>query len=207
MADHDELDPFLASVARELKRPVHVDAGFDDRVMAALEPGVIPLPTARRVAAPLPWYRRSLSVTITPLRGVAAAAALAGIVAMSLFRSGTSPVTQVATAPDTSLALRPVANTTFDPENQVQQQQFLILVPNAQSVSLVGDFNDWDAARTQMKRVSDDGVWSVTVPLRPGRYEFQYEIDGARRMTDPSRPQTSSEFGSPNSVVTIEGKE
>lgn len=207
MADQDELDPFLATIARELKRPVHLDARFDERVMASLEPGVIPLPSARRMPVLQPWYRRTLSVTVTPLRALATAAALTGIVAFSLVRARSTPDTQVARLPDHSLIMTPVANTTPAPGSDVEQKQFIIMVPGAKTVSLVGDFNDWDATKTPMERVSDDGAWSVTLPLHAGRYEFQYEIDGVRRMTDPSRLQTSSDFGSPNSIVTIEGKE
>ena len=202
MADHDELDPLLATIARELKRPVHLDARFDDRVMAALEPGIIPLPVSHRAAQP--WYRRSLSFTVTPLRAMAAAAALTGIVALGATRLRSAPASQVARVPD-SLTLRPVANTGPAVTDGMRYQQFIIVVPDAREVALVGDFNDWDGSLTPMERVADDGTWSVTVPLRPGRYEFQYEVDGARRLSDPSRPQTSSDFGSPNSVVTVEG--
>ena len=202
MSDHDELDPLLATIARELKRPVHLDTRFDDRVMSALEPGVIPLPVMRRIAQP--WYRRTLSFTVTPLRAAAAAAAFAGIVALGVTRTGSIADTQVARVPD-SLQLQSVANTTPATADGMRYQQFIIVVPGAREVSLVGDFNDWDGGRTPMERVADDGTWSVTVPLRPGRYEFQYEVDGDRRLSDPSRPQTSSDFGSPNSVVTVEG--
>jgi len=74
-------------------------------------------------------------------------------------------------------------------------------------VSLVGDFSDWDASRFKMERVSDDGAWSITVPLPPGRYEYQFEVDGKLRITDPTRPQTSSDFGSANSVLTVEHRD
>jgi hypothetical protein len=205
VADHDELDPFLASIARELKRPVHLDARFDERVMSALEPGIIPMPGVRRT--PQPWYRRPFSVTVTPIRMMAAAAALVGVASVSLLRSGASTALQVADnrVPD-SVVLQPVANVTPAPADRAVAEQFIIVAPGATSVSLVGEFNDWDATRTPMQRVSDDGTWLVTVPLMPGRYEFQYEIDGVRR-TDPSRPQTSSDFGSPNSVVSVQGRE
>lgn len=202
MADHDELDPFLATIARELRRPVHLDVRFDDRVMTALEPGILPLPVTHRAAQP--WYRRSRSFTVTPLRAMAAAAALAGIVALGATRLRPTTASQVARIPD-SLTLQPVANTAAAVSDGVRYQQFIIVVPDAREVSVVGDFNDWDGTLTPMERVADDGTWSVTVPLRPGRYEFQYEVDGGRRLSDPSRPQTSSDFGSPNSVVTVEG--
>lgn len=206
MADHDDLDPFLSSIARELKRPVHLDARFDERVMSALEPGIIPLPRMHRT--PQPWYRRRLSVTITPVRLMATAAALVGFASLSLIRTGATIAPRFAGNTDTTAGtLQPVANVTVAPTNKAVAEQFIIVAPGAQSVSLVGEFNDWDATRTPMQRVSDDGTWLVTVPLMPGRYEFQYEIDGVRRVTDPSRPQSSSEFGSPNSVVSVQGRE
>lgn len=198
----------MASIARELKRPVQLDARLDERVMAALEPGVIPLPMGRRPVSIEPWYRRHFSVTVTPLRAVAAAAALVGIASLSLLRIGASNALQVASAPTPTSTLQPVANVTADsaPVAAVSTQ-FIIVVPGATSVSLVGEFNDWDASRTPMQKVSDDGTWMASVPLLPGRYEFQYQVDGDKRITDPSRPQAASEFGSPNSVVTVLGKE
>ncbi len=115
-----------------------------------------------------------------------------------------SPVASLAS---TDLTLQPVGNVTKAPSTAAVQQLFIIIAPSATSMSLVGDFNDWDSSRTPMTRVSDDGAWSVTLPLAPGRYEYQFEVDGKLRITDPTRPQASSDFGSANSVVTIESKE
>ena len=44
------------------------------------------------------------------------------------------------------------------------------------------------------------------VALRPGVYEYQFILNGKQRVTDPTMPQTSSDFGSPNSVVTVSPK-
>lgn len=209
MAHDDDFDPFIAEIARELKRPVHLDARFDERVMAALDPAVIPMPARRLVAAApsaRPWYRRTVSFSVTQVAGLAAAAALVGVVAMSaLSASDPAQAPAVASSPDSGLALQPVASVTRDPDAPILQQ-FLFIAPTATSVSLVGDFSDWDATRIPMQRASNDGAWSVTVPLRPGRYEYQFDVDG-KRLTDPTRPQTSSDFGSANSVVTVERRD
>jgi hypothetical protein len=50
------------------------------------------------------------------------------------------------------------------------------------------------------------GVWTVSLVLRPGVYEYQFILNGKQRVTDPTMPQTSSDFGSPNSVVTVSPK-
>ncbi len=200
MVHDDEFDPFIAEIARELKHPVALDARFDARVMAAIEPAVIPIGVHRATARP--WYRRTVSFSISQVAGLAAAAALVGVVAMNLVEPGAGSRAAVADR-GRMPALVSVADVAVD-ENAPVAQQFILVAPSAASVSVVGDFNDWDASRFKMERVSPDGAWSVTVPLSPGRYEYQFEVDGKLRITDPTRPQTSSEFGSANSVITVE---
>ena len=68
---------------------------------------------------------------------------------------------------------------------------------------LVGDFNDWDANRSLMERLSPEGLWSVTLPISVGRHEYQFVVNDSLHITDPTAPQTSSEFGSANSVVSV----
>ena len=67
----------------------------------------------------------------------------------------------------------------------------------------MGDFNDWNPAATPLHRASD-GVWSVTVPLRPGRYRYTFIVDGTRWRRDPAAPPAlEDDFGAPTSVITI----
>ena len=40
---------------------------------------------------------------------------------------------------------------------------FRTWAPNAQSVSVVGDFNDWDPLSAPMTRLNDSGIWECTV--------------------------------------------
>ena len=48
----------------------------------------------------------------------------------------------------------------------------------AQSVALVGEFNNWDKHATPMKR-KRDGSYSVTLDLQAGKeYRFRYLLDG-----------------------------
>ena len=51
---------------------------------------------------------------------------------------------------------------------------FAVWAPNARRVSVVGDFNDWDARRHVMRRRGDIGVWEIFIPgVGPGRhYKF-----------------------------------
>lgn len=206
MAHDDDFDPFIAEIARELKAPVGIDARVDQRVMAAIEPAVIPISVHRSRQEARPWYRRTFSFSVSQVAGLAAAAALVGVVSMKAMKTQATEQASVAASSPDELTLRPVAKVTRDPSALVPMQ-FIVVAPTASSVSLVGDFTDWDASRVKMERVSDEGAWMVTVPLAPGRYEYQFEIDGKQRITDPTRPQTSSDFGSANSVVTVEARD
>jgi 1,4-alpha-glucan branching enzyme len=56
---------------------------------------------------------------------------------------------------------------------------FAVWAPNARRVSVVGDFNDWDGRRHQMRRRGDVGVWEIFVPdIAEGRI-YKFEIIGA----------------------------
>lgn len=83
--------------------------------------------------------------------------------------------------------------------------QFVLVAPQASSVSLVGDFNDWDPARSPMQTAH--GVWATVVPLAPGRYRYAFLVNGREWRADPGAPAArDDEFGTPSSVVTVGGK-
>jgi hypothetical protein len=85
----------------------------------------------------------------------------------------------------------------------VRPVEFALRTPADSAVVLVGDFNDWNPAATPLRRASD-GVWSVTVPLRPGRYRYTFIVDGTRWHRDPAAPRAlEDDFGAPTSVITI----
>src|SRR5256885_940073 len=84
---------------------------------------------------------------------------------------------------------------------------FVVVAPRAATVSLVGDFNDWDAARTPMQRTrTGESVWTAVIPLTPGRYRYAFLVDGVAWLADPTAPAArDDEFGAPSSVVTVGG--
>ncbi len=57
-----------------------------------------------------------------------------------------------------------------------QGVSFGVWAPNAERVSVVGSFNDWDGGANLMTRLGDSGVWQTFVPtLGPGEL-YKYEI-------------------------------
>ena len=56
---------------------------------------------------------------------------------------------------------------------------FAVWAPNARSVSVVGDFNNWDITANPMERVGDIGVYETFIPgLEEGEL-YKYFIEGA----------------------------
>jgi 1,4-alpha-glucan branching enzyme len=75
--------------------------------------------------------------------------------------------------------------------------------PNARSVCIAGTFNNWDHKQTPMQKAADGSSWTVTLPLRPGRYEYRFVVDG-EWISDPNAKETTrNDFGSTNSVLVV----
>ena len=198
MLDHGT-DPLIEQISSELRCPVRLDARFDDRVMEAIEaPDVIPL---RPLAQRRPWILRPWTVSVYPL-GALAAAAVFIIIALSARQEGSTQERALATSPAPTAPV-PMVNASLSNDASIRTHQFLFADPDAKSVAVIGDFNDWDAKRTLMTRVNDEGLWSVTVPMRVGLHEFQFVVNDSLRFSDPTLPKAKSEFGTPNSLITI----
>src|SRR5260370_25774704 len=60
---------------------------------------------------------------------------------------------------------------------------FYFAASTAQSVHLVGDFNDWDDASHPMKR-QVDGSWFLQLQLTHGHHGYRFLVDG-KLMLDP----------------------
>jgi 1,4-alpha-glucan branching enzyme len=82
--------------------------------------------------------------------------------------------------------------------------EFVFVAPGARNVSLVGDFNGWDAAATPMRRTDGRTTWSVALRLPAGRHVYAFVIDGDAWVADPQAPLAPEQwFGQRNSVVIV----
>lgn len=82
--------------------------------------------------------------------------------------------------------------------------RFELVAPDARQVAVAGSFNEWDEQRVPLTRNAATGLWSVTLPLRPGEHEYLFVIDGERWVPDPSaHAQVDDGFGQLNSVIVV----
>ena len=70
---------------------------------------------------------------------------------------------------------------------------------------LAGNFNDWNPANDKylLKDDDGDGMWSITVKLAPGTYQYKFVIDG-QWTKDPSSPGDAPDgFGGRNGKFDV----
>jgi 1,4-alpha-glucan branching enzyme len=138
--------------------------------------------------------------------GVAAAAAVAGFFVSNVRQPATHPVATPAVAADplreTSVALQPVGSNSA--EGLPVTKQFVFYSPTARSVSVVGDFNRWNAGTTRMERSANGDLWSVTVQVTPGRHMYGFMVDDSLFVLDPREPKgRDADLGVEASVIIV----
>jgi 1,4-alpha-glucan branching enzyme len=83
--------------------------------------------------------------------------------------------------------------------------RFSLDAAGARRVALAGDFNGWKPDEILLADTTGRGHFSVTLPLRPGRYAYMFVVDSATWVTDPrAEAHRDDGFGNLNAVVTIE---
>ncbi|HEV2749013.1 MAG TPA: isoamylase early set domain-containing protein [Gemmatimonadales bacterium] len=82
--------------------------------------------------------------------------------------------------------------------------QFVGRFPDARSVHVVGTFNDWRPGTIALEDLDHDGVWTATVVLPTGTYEYMFVVDGERWVPDHLADRlVADDFGRENSVVIV----
>lgn len=177
-AEAERWDRLLAE-AQELG-PQAAPTGLEARILEAL-PARRRQPSWRRAAS---WAVRPRSVRISPLAGLAAAAALAFLLVLP---RGDGPQPEVTPSAETP--------TIF--------VQFVLEAPSARSVAVAGDFNAW-TPQLVLSDADADGIWTGRVALKPGVHQYMFVIDGSQWETDPNADRYVDDgFGNRNAVLVI----
>ena len=81
---------------------------------------------------------------------------------------------------------------------------FSYMASHAHSVSVVGDFTNWQQAPISLKK-DKTGLWKAVVSLPPGRHEYRLVVDGEWRDDPQCSSRLPNQFGSENCVRIVEG--
>jgi aminoglycoside/choline kinase family phosphotransferase len=212
--EDEEFARQLAAVLRASEE--HPSSDFDDRVMAAVR-----AVHALTPVTPISAWRRERSLSLPPMAWGALAAGFAVIVSLGTLATAhilhdREPTAAVAAAAPTRQApaaepapvapaaiAQPVpAHVARARRDTVYMVRFVLADAGAHTVSLVGDFNEWEK-RANPLTPDKPGVWSTQVALTPGRHEYAFVVDGKRWVADPSAEHVADEFDTPSSVVTV----
>jgi hypothetical protein len=192
MTDSDQ-HPYVEWIAREAQRPVVTDQAARERIMMAVR--AEPMPQRRSRV----WQRvfEPRAFRLSPIASTLLAAGLVGIGVISGKAVNNRDVHPSGGEPKAPVVVQqlPVSDTVV---------KFVFVAPQASKVSVVGDFNGWNAATTPMVRTANDSVWTVTLPLTTGRHVYSFVVDGSSWNADPLAPLAPDDgFGRPNSVRIV----
>jgi hypothetical protein len=188
-----ELPPELQAEGAEALRllavadrtPVSLPAALDARVMTAVRAG------GRSPSARLwRWIfePRELRFRVRPwVVGPALAAAAALVVLLNRSPAPRRGGSTAVVAPESALV------------------RFVFYAPAATRVAIAGTFNQWDQSAAPLVRAGKEGVWTVTLVLPRGQYQYAFVVDGRRWVPDPAAPAVDDGFGRRNSLIAVGG--
>jgi hypothetical protein len=198
---HDETDETVERIAAALRPMPEVDPSRKARVLLAVA-AVRERSRAARDGTPRSWR-------LVVSGGAAAAALVAAALWLGVRHPATRPeasfraeVSDVPALPAGAADARLAASTNDAVAPQVVELVFR--APEARGVSVVGDFNGWNARADAMTRDSASGLWSGTIMVRPGRHVYAFVVDDSVWARDPRTPEAAdADFGRPGSVLLV----
>jgi hypothetical protein len=148
-----------------------------------------------------PWWHRGVIWLFAPQQVAVRPAALAfgGLAALFAFLLVSRP-----DAPSPVLLPVGTTHTISAAAAPVIYVQFAFADPAAQSVTVAGDFNDWDPEATALRDSDGDGIWTGLIALRPGMHKYMFVVDGEKWVTDPEAERYVDDgFGMRNAVIAV----
>ncbi|MDD5043975.1 MAG: isoamylase early set domain-containing protein [Candidatus Omnitrophica bacterium] len=83
-----------------------------------------------------------------------------------------------------------------------KSMEFKLFAPNAKTVYLAGDFNNWNTSNMKMKK-DGKGLWKIKTDLTMGNHEYKFIVDG-NWWNDPAcKNWVANSVGSQNCLVKV----
>ncbi len=201
--DETRLDEQVRAAYRQ---PVQADAASQARVLSQLaatnEPSGEPLARTRTMAGSRTGLRWWFGVRSFQLRPAWALVALVAVLGGGAWLGARLAPARVATSGTTQVPNAGAASTA-SAESPVT---FVLRAPGATRVSVVGDFNSWDAEATPMAHSGTGDMWILNLTLPRGVHLYSFVLDGSEWRPDPSAPLAADDsFGGHNSVIVVNG--
>lgn len=99
-----------------------------------------------------------------------------------------------------------IFNTPDTPSICSAEVQFSLRIGDskAHTVAIAGDFNGWSPQANLLEDLDGDGIWTATLDLKPGRYEYMFVLDEEKWLPDPNALRYVKDgFGNKNAILEI----
>ncbi len=205
-----ERDPVLRRAIDELRRLPDVEPGAVRRVVSAAAAARLSSADDEPVVAP----RRSVRTMTWAFVGVAATAAFIGFALRGAWHRGNEKTVNVVSAANPAAPVPSASNGSPDVRSVASSANDALPIPqlftlhsaNAHRVAVVGDFNRWNAKSAPMTRLANSTMWSVAIPILPGRHVYGFMVDDSVFVLDPD-PRVAktrdADLGVEGSVVIV----
>jgi hypothetical protein len=131
------------------------------------------------------WARREVSFGFRPAYAIAVLAVVWLVLPASLLGPDSSNTTTQTSATESPKLL----------------VQFRLQASDASTVRLAGSFTNWQSQYDLLQ--TSPGIWTITLPLPLGVYDYSFVIDGQRWVPDPYAQAVDDGFGGTNSRIAI----
>lgn len=90
-------------------------------------------------------------------------------------------------------------------ETGLHEATFSLYAPQAKSVEIIGDFNQWQSGVTSLAGPDETGRWrtKLTFPGTWSRIEYVYWVNNAYRQVDPEQPFVPDGFSGENNILVL----
>jgi hypothetical protein len=195
--EHLKLKKIISALNSISTQPASVPEDFTKNIMAQISRDKIQIQTSwmdrikKQISIPglsfpslsLSFPRKRESIFSFRLAGIAAATALFVFFAFTF-----------------------MFNTPDTPSICSAEVQFSLKIRDtkAHTVAIAGDFNGWNPQENLLEDPEGDGIWTGTLKLEPGRYEYMFVLDGEKWFPDPNALRYVKDgFGNRNAILEI----
>jgi len=90
----------------------------------------------------------------------------------------------------------------FNYHKPLRALNFICNAPQAKSVSVVGDFNQWNPTSHMMKQMPDK-TWLLNIELKHGHHRYAFLVDGVLTLDPKAQGITRNDKGERVSLVPV----
>lgn len=90
----------------------------------------------------------------------------------------------------------------YSAHRNVKGRNFICHAPEAEFVSVMGDFNKWSTQSNPMLK-GNDGVWTSRVDMRHGHHRYAFHVDGDIVLDPTAMGITRDDKGQRVSLIAV----